>query len=328
MELKTLSLDGIDQALVPSVAVLIPCYNEAAAIASVIDDFRQALPGARIHVHDNNSTDGTADIAHQAGAIVTHEPNQGKGNVVRRMFADIEADIYLLVDGDGTYDAASATRLIETLRSGPYDMVNAARRHTETEAYRPAHVFGNRMLTGTVGMLFGRKTTDMLSGYKAFSRRFVKTFPALSRNFEIETELMIHALDLRLPIAEIEAPYGVRPDGSASKLSTFRDGFRILRLIGWFLRNEKPLAFFSVLATAFFFLSIGIATPVILEYFETGLVPRFPTAILAASIMLLSALSLFTGFILDTVTHGRREAKRLAYLKEPAPSKAYSNGQS
>lgn len=320
MEVRQISLDALERALSPSVAVLIPCYNEAAAIATVIANFRAALPHARIHVFDNNSSDATADIAREAGAFVTHEPNQGKGNVVRRMFADIDADIYVMVDGDGTYDAASAARLIETLQSGPYDMVNAARRHTETDAYRPAHVFGNRMLTGTVGMLFGRKTTDMLSGYKAFSRRFVKTFPALSRNFEIETELMIHALDLRLPIAEIEAPYGVRHEGSASKLNTFRDGFRILRLIGWFLRNEKPLAFFSALAGAFFLASVGVGIPVIVEFFQTGLVPRLPTAVLAASIMLLSALSLFTGFILDTVTHGRREAKRLAYLKEPAPA--------
>jgi len=326
MEMRRLSLDTVDLQTAPTIAVLIPCFNEAASIASVIADFREALPGAGIYVHDNNSSDGTAEIAREAGAIVTHEPNQGKGNVVRRMFSDIDADIYILVDGDGTYDAASAGRLVETLRSGPYDMVNAARRHTETDAYRPAHVFGNRMLTGTVGTLFGRKTTDMLSGYKAFSRRFVKTFPALSRNFEIETELMIHALDLRLPITEIEAPYGVRTEGSESKLSTFRDGFRILRLIGWFLRSEKPMTFFSALATVFFLLSIGIGVPVIADYFETGLVPRFPTAILAASIMLLSALSLFTGFILDTVTHGRREAKRLAYLAQQPPPAANRSG--
>lgn len=319
MELLPIPKAALERATSPSVAVLIPCYNEAATIAKVVEDFKAALPGARIYVHDNNSTDGTSEIAAKAGAIVRHEGNQGKGNVVRRMFADIEADLYIMVDGDGTYDAESASRILEMLRTGPFDMVNAARTHTESDAYRPAHVFGNRMLTGTVGMLFGKQTSDMLSGYKGFSRRFVKTFPALSRNFEIETELMIHALDLRLPIAEIEAPYGARPDGSESKLSTFRDGFRILRLIGWFLRNEKPLAFFSAVAAAFCLLSIGIATPVIIEFFETGLVPRLPTAVLAASIMLLSALSLFTGFILDTVTHGRREAKRLAYLKEPPP---------
>ena len=233
------------------VAVLIPCFNEAATIGKTVHAFRKAVPLARVYVFDNNSHDSTAEIAAAAGAIVRRETAQGKGNVVRRMFADIDADIYVIVDGDGTYDANAAPRLLKTLASGPYDMVNAARKHIAQEAYRPGHIFGNRVLTGLVGLFFGAKTTDLLSGYKAFSRRFVKTFPAMSTGFEIETELMIHALDLRLPFAEIEAPYDARPEGSTSKLSTLRDGLRILKLLGWLLKHEKPLLFFSSLAFLF-----------------------------------------------------------------------------
>lgn len=308
---------GIDG---PRVAVLLPCYNEAHAIAKVVADFRSALPGALIYVFDNNSKDDTAELAREAGAIVRREPRQGKGNVVRRMFADIDADVYVMADGDGTYDAGTAPRLVATLLDGPYDMVNVARRHIASEAYRPGHVFGNKMLTGLVGTFFGVGTTDMLSGYKAFSRRFVKTFPAMSRGFEIETELMIHTMELRLPVAEIEAPYDKRVEGSASKLNTFRDGFRILKLLGWLLKHEKPLAFFSVVAGALAMLSIGLAIPVLLEYLSSGLVPRLPTAVLSAVIMLCAIVSAFTGLILDTVTHSRRETKRLFYLRHEPPA--------
>jgi glycosyltransferase involved in cell wall biosynthesis len=301
------------------VAVLIPCYNEADTIRNAVRGFRESVPTARIYVFDNNSRDGTAEIAAGAGAIVRRETAQGKGNVVRRMFSDIDADIYVIVDGDGTYDAAAAPRLVETLLSGPYDMVNVARKHIAKEAYRPGHLLGNRLLTRLVGLFFGTKTTDMLSGYKAFSRRFVKSFPAMSKGFEIETELMIHALDLRLPVAEIQAPYHARPAGSISKLSTFRDGLRILKLLGWLLKHEKPLLFFSSLAGFLVVVSLSLGIPIVLEFLSTGLVPRLPTAVLAAAIMLSAVMSLFTGLILDTVTHSRREVKRLHYLRVQAP---------
>jgi glycosyltransferase involved in cell wall biosynthesis len=301
------------------VAVLIPCFNEAATIGKTVHAFRKVVPLARVYVFDNNSHDGTAEIAAGAGAIVRRETAQGKGNVIRRMFADIDADIYVIVDGDGTYDANAVPRLLKTLATGPYDMVNVARKHIGQEAYRTGHIFGNRVLTGLVALFFGAKTTDLLSGYKAFSRRFVKTFPAMSSGFETETELMIHALDLRLPFAEIEAPYCARPEGSTSKLSTLRDGLRILKLLGWLLKHEKPLLFFSTLAVLFLVLSFGLGIPIILEFFSTGLVPRLPTAVLAAAIMLSAVMSFFTGLILDTVTYSRREAKRLHYLRERAP---------
>lgn len=298
------------------IAVLIPCYNEALSIGRVVQEFKASLPTAIIYVYDNNSTDATLDVAGAAGAIVRREYEQGKGNVVRRMFADVEADIYIIVDGDGTYDATAAPRLVSVLASGPYDMVNVARKHTEQEAYRAGHVFGNQMLTGLVGFFFGSRTTDMLSGYKAFSRRFVKTFPAASQKFEIETELMIHCLDLRLPVAEIDAPYGIRPQGSFSKLSSVRDGLRIIRMLGLLLKHEKPLLVFSVLSLFLAILSVGLGTPVLIEYFETGLVPRLPTALLAAAIMLTAVMSFFSGLVLDTVSHSRRETKRLFYLLE------------
>lgn len=298
------------------IAVLIPCFNEAIGISSVVHGLRQSLPLADIYVYDNNSTDGTAEVAGKAGAIVRSELEQGKGNVVRRMFSDIEADIYVMVDGDGTYDASAAPRLVATLLDGPYDMVNVARRHVEKEAYRRGHMTGNWLLTGLVGLFFGTKTTDMLSGYKAFSRRFVKTFPASSRRFEIETEMMIHCLDLRLPMTEIEAPYGKRLEGSTSKLSTFRDGFRILRLLGWLLKHEKPLAFFLAVSALLAAISVALGTPVLLEFLDTGFVPRLPTALLATGIMLIAVMSFFTGLVLDTVTHSRREIKRLFYLSQ------------
>ncbi|URI10249.1 glycosyltransferase [Aquincola tertiaricarbonis] len=301
----------------PRVAVLIPCYNEEVAIAQVVKDFRAALPQAAIYVYDNNSKDRTSEVAREAGAIVRVERRQGKGNVVRRMFADIEADVYLLVDGDATYDAASGPKMVQTLLTEQFDMVVGCRTHTQTEAYRPGHVFGNAMLTGVVAKLFGRSFTDILSGYRAFSRRFVKSFPALSKGFETETELTVHALELRMPVTEINTPYGARPEGSASKLSTYRDGWRILRLILQLYKHERPLAYFSVLAALLALLSAGLATPVVLEYLRTGLVPRFPTAILSTGIMILAFLFFIAGVILETVTRGRQEIKRLLYLQMP-----------
>lgn len=297
-----------------SIAVLIPCFNEGLTIGTVVTQFRRVLPQAKIYVYDNNSTDNTVEAAKAAGAIVRHESAQGKGNVVRRMFGDIDSDLYLMVDGDGTYDANSAIRMLSLLEEGPYDMVNAARRHTEDIAYRPGHVFGNWVLTHLVSVLFGSKTTDMLSGYKAFSRRFVKSFQATSRSFEIETELMIHCLDLRLPTAEIIAPYYARIDGSTSKLSTFRDGFRILRLIGWLVKQEKPFLFFTSLSVLLAAVSLGLSVPIVENYYETGLVPRLPTAVLSASIMIVAVMCFFSGLILDSVTQSRREAKRFFYL--------------
>ncbi len=300
------------------VAVILPCYNEAAAIGDVVRAFRTALPHAVIYVYDNNSQDDTAHRAREAGALVRREARQGKGHVVRRMFADVEADIYILADGDGTYDAASAPAFVEKLLSEQLDMVVGSRLTTYAgEAFRRGHRFGNDLLTGFLGLCFGRTFTDILSGYRVFSRRFVKSFPALSAGFEIETELSVHALELRMPIAEVPTPYGARPAGTASKLRTYRDGFRILMMIVNLFKEERPLAFFSIIAGVLALSAVGVAYPVFLTYFETGLVPRFPTAILATGLMILACLSLTCGFVLDTVTHGRREMKRLAYLSIP-----------
>jgi glycosyltransferase involved in cell wall biosynthesis len=296
------------------IAVLVPCYNEEATIGSVVSDFKAALPDAKVFVYDNASTDDTAAMAREAGAIVRFESHQGKGNVVRRMFADVEADIYILVDGDDTYEAAAAPKLAVELVSNQLDMINARRVATSTEAYRHGHKFGNRLLTSLVALIFGNSFQDILSGYRVFSRRFVKSFPALAAGFEIETELTVHALELRMPVKEIATTYKERPEGSESKLKTYSDGFRILRTIVALVKEERPLQFFAALFIVLFFSSIGIATPVILEFLETGLVPRFPTAILATGLMILSFLSLACGLILDTVTIGRRESKRIAYL--------------
>jgi glycosyltransferase involved in cell wall biosynthesis len=296
------------------IAVLVPCYNEAAAIEQVIVGFRQALPQARILVFDNNSTDDTVAIAEKAGAETRHVLRQGKGNVVRRMFADVEADLYVMVDGDATYDAASAPKLIEKLLAEGLDMVVGARRANEVEAYRPGHRLGNRVLTEFVARVFGRAFNDILSGYRIFSRRFVKSFPALSIGFEIETELTIHALELRMPIAEVETPYYARPIGSASKLNTYRDGARILRMIVRLYQLQRPLAFFSWIAGALAMVAIILAIPVVITFIETGLVPRFPTAILSTGLMLLASLALTCGLVLDNVTRGRQEMKRLFYL--------------
>jgi len=297
------------------IAVLIPCHNEAHGIPKVVRDFRKALPTADIFVYDNLSTDDTADAAAAEGAIVGHEARPGKGNVVRRMFADVDADVYLLVDGDDTYDASSAPAMVQQLLADNLDMVVAARvPELEAEAYRPGHRFGNRLLTGVVSLLFRETLVDMLSGYRAFSRRFVKSFPALSAGFETETELTIHALALRMPIAEVASPYRDRAAGSESKLRTYRDGIRILVTILILFKEERPLISFSAVSAVLALLSLALGYPVLLEFLETGLVPRFPTAILATGVMILAFLSLTCGFILDTVTRGRREMRRLFYL--------------
>jgi glycosyltransferase involved in cell wall biosynthesis len=304
----------------PVIAVIIPCLNEEAAIGAVVRDFRAALPSATIYVYDNGSTDHTADSAREAGAVVRFEPLRGKGNVVRRMFADVEADVYVLVDGDDTYDASVAPALIERLVSGQLDMVNGARVTEVEAAYRPGHQFGNALLTGMVARIFGDRFKDILSGYRVLSRRFVKSFPALSTGFETETELTVHALELRMPVAEIETAYKERPAGSASKLRTFRDGFRILRTILILLKEERPLAFFTAAFAILAAVAIALAIPILVTYERTGLVPRFPTAILAMGTMLLAFLSLTCGLVLDTVSRGRRELKRVAYLQVPAPA--------
>jgi glycosyltransferase involved in cell wall biosynthesis len=311
----------------PRIAVLVPCFNEETAIDQVVGDFRAALPQATIYVYDNNSTDRTAEVARTAGAVVRRETHQGKGNVVRRMFADVDADLYVLVDGDATYDAKSAPAMIARLVEERLDMVVAARRHAEQAAYRPGHIIGNRMLTGFVATVFGQAFTDMLSGYRAFSRRFVKSFPVLSRGFEIETELTVHALELELAVAEIQAPYFARAEGSESKLSTWRDGIRILSTILKLYRSERPLAFFSSIGIALAAMSIGLAIPIVIHFIEYGTVPRLPSAILSTGMMLTAFVSIAAGLILDTVTRGRREVKLLAYLEQRAPGEGWDRRQ-
>jgi glycosyltransferase involved in cell wall biosynthesis len=302
------------------IAILVPCYNEEAAIGKVVADFRAVLPDAAIYVYDNNSTDRTVEAATQAGAIVRREHHQGKGRVVRRMFTDIEADVYVMVDGDATYDAPSAGRMIEKLVAERLDMVCAVRVDREEMAYRLGHRAGNRLLTGFVAHVFGQSFTDMLSGYRVFTRRFVKSFPILSGGFEIETELTVHALELELPVGEMPTPYYSRPQGSASKLSTWRDGYRILRTVFRLYRAERPLPLFTGLGISLAIVAIGIAIPIFVTYLEEGLVPRLPTAILSTGLMLLAFLSIACGLILDTVTRGRRELKLLAYLAQRAPA--------
>lgn len=303
----------------PSLAVLVPCYNEAVSIAGVVRDFRAALPRARIYVYDNNSTDGTAERAREAGAEVRAERLQGKGNVVRRMFADVEADVYVLVDGDGTYRAQDAARLVRMLIAERLDLVNGRRVTDSAAAYRRGHRLGNRMLTGLVRRIFGNRFADMLSGLKVFSRRYAKSFPCLSQGFEIETELTIHALELDMAVAEADVAYGERPSDSPSKLNTVQDGIRILRMIGRLVRIERPLAFFSCGFVLMAIVALLLAMPLAVTYLETGLVPRLPTAILATGLMLLAFLSLVCGLVLETVTRGRQEAKRMVYLSIPAP---------
>ena len=300
------------------IAVLLPCYNEEAAIGQTVAGFRTALPGARIYVYDNNSSDRTREVAAEAGAVVRTERMQGKGHVVRRMFADVEADIYVMADGDATYDAAAAPALVKRLTDEQLDMVVGSRKSEADEAYRRGHRFGNRLLTGILAQIFGRTFSDILSGYRVFSRRFVKSFPALSRGFEIETEISVHALELAMPVAEVETTYGARPEGSESKLSTYRDGWRIMRTIGHLFRIERPVLFYGSFGLALAFAAMVLATPLAVTYAETGLVPRFPTAILVTGMMVVAALSFMTGLILDTVVRGRREVRRLHYLSFPA----------
>ena len=301
------------------VAILIPCHNEEAAIGDVVRDFAAALPQSTIYVYDNNSTDRTCQLARDAGAVVRRESRQGKGHVVCRMFADVEADVYVLVDGDGTYDAASAPRMIELLRAEQLDMVTAVRVTSSRDAFRSGHRFGNRLLTSLVASLFENRFSDILSGYRIFSRRLVKSFPALVSGFEIETAVTVHALELQMPVAEVETPYKDRPEGSASKLRTYRDGFRILWTILRLLIEVRPLYFLGSLSFLFVLASLSLAYPIFTTYLVTGLVPRLPTAVLAASLMVLAFLCLTSGFILDMVTIGRRETKRLLYLTLPAP---------
>jgi glycosyltransferase involved in cell wall biosynthesis len=302
------------------IVVLVPCFNEELTVAKTVDDFRRALPSAAIYVYDNNSTDRTVDVAHAAGAIVRSETRQGKGNVVRRMFADIDADIYVLVDGDATYEAEAAPRMVSRAIEENLDFVNGARVSRSLEAYRRGHRFGNYVLTAMVRNIFGRQFTDMLSGYKVFSRRYVKSFPAMSRGFEIETELTVHALELRMPSAEEFTAYGERPSGSVSKLSTFRDGARILRLIFDLVRNERPLPFFGLVGAFLVLVAVALAVPLAETYFETGLVPRLPTAVLAIGMIITGFLSFLAGLILDVVATMRSEMKRLAYLSYPPGS--------
>lgn len=305
----------------PRIAVLVPCYNEEAAVATVVADFRNALPAAEIYVYDNNSRDRTASVARDAGAIVRSERRQGKGHVVRRMFADVEADIYVLVDGDATYDAPSAPLMIDKLVDEHLDMVVGLRIDQSQAAYRLGHRTGNHMLTGFLAWTFGRDFQDILSGYRVFSRRFVKSFPVLSDGFEIETELAVYALELSLPVAELETPYYARPEGSFSKLNTWRDGFRILGTMLKLYRAEKPLRFFGAIGILLAAASVLLSIPIVITFIETGLVPRFPTAILSTGLMIVAMLSVSSGLVLDTVTRGRREMKMLAYLSQPAPKR-------
>ncbi len=304
----------------PKVAVILPCYNEEAAIAQTVAGFRAALPDAAIYVYDNNSADRTVEVARAAGAVVRTERMQGKGNVVRRMFADVDAEIYVMADGDATYDATAAPAMIAKMLGEGLDMVVGTRIHEAADAYRRGHVLGNRAMTGLLARLFGRSFTDIFSGYRVFSRRFVKSFPVLSAGFEIETEISVHALELKMPVGEVETRYLARPEGSASKLSTYRDGARIARTILTLYRIEKPILFFGIVALALSALAVMLAVPLVMTYMETGLVPRFPTAILATGLVILAALSSFAGLILDTVVRGRREMRRLAYLAQPSPA--------
>ena len=299
------------------IAVILPCYNEAAAIGDVVRDFRRALPDAAIYVYDNNSTDDTVAVAEAAGAEVRHEPMQGKGNVVRRAFSDVEADVYVMADGDGTYDASRARELVDMLLDRQLDMVVGVRLDDSPDAYRRGHRLGNRMFNKAIAWLFGDRFSDIFSGYRVFSRRFVKSFPALSSGFEIETELTVHAIQLLMPVAEAPTMYSDRVEGSQSKLRTYRDGFRILFAIGRFIQRFRPLLFYGVIAIAFATLSIGLGYPVVIDYFETGLVPRLPTAVLSTGIMLMAALSLAIALILNANRRSQLEMKRLKYLEYP-----------
>jgi glycosyltransferase involved in cell wall biosynthesis len=320
--MPTSGLLPTQQVAVPRIAVLMPCYNEEVAVPRVVAAFRAALPQATIYVYDNNSKDRTTEMARAAGAVVRGESLQGKGHVVRRMFADIEADAYVLVDGDDTYDAAAAPAMLRLLFEERLDMVTGVRVTPEAvaaAAYRPGHQFGNAVLTGMVRRVFGDRISDMLSGYRVFSRRFVKSFPALASGFETETEFTVHALELKLPVGEVRSAYKERPVGSTSKLNTYRDGFRILRTILTLVQRERPLMFFSIAGAVLLLLALGLAVPLVQTFLATGLVPRLPTAVLSTGLVMMSFLAFVCGLILDTVTRGRQEAKRIAYLAVPGP---------
>jgi len=301
----------------PRIAVLLPCYNEEAAIAATIAGFKQALPTAIIYVYDNNSSDRTREIAAEAGAVVRSERQQGKGHVVRRMFADVDADVYVIADGDLTYDSKAAPEMVDLLIMEQLDMVVGTRRHEEKEAFRGGHVIGNRLFTGLLAGLFGRSFTDIFTGYRVFSRRFVKSFPVLSSGFEIETEISVHALELRMPVGEVETAYAARPEGSHSKLSTYSDGWRILKTIVTLYRIERPVLFYGSIGALLLLAAILLSIPLVITYVHTGLVPRVPTAILVTGMVVVAVLCFFAGLILDTVTRGRREIRRLAYLALP-----------
>jgi len=303
----------------PRIAVLLPCYNEEAAIGETVAGFRAALPAATVYVYDNNSRDRTCELAAAAGAIVRTERQQGKGNVVRRMFADVDAEVYLMADGDLTYDPTAAPAMVDQLLAEQLDMVVGTRKHEEKDAYRGGHVLGNRLFTGILSGLFGRSFSDIFSGYRVFSRRFVKSFPVLSSGFEIETEISVHALELKMPVGEVETAYAARPEGSESKLSTFSDGWRILKTIVTLYRIERPMLYFGIAGGLFLIMALILAVPLILTYIDTGLVPRVPTAILVTGMTIVAVLCFFAGLILDTVTRGRREMRRLAYLAFSAP---------
>ncbi|WP_373819005.1 glycosyltransferase family 2 protein [Glaesserella sp.] len=297
------------------IAVLIPCYNEAITIAQVVSDFKRYLPDATIYVYDNNSLDNTYEIASSLeGVVVGRETEQGKGAVVRRMFRDINADYYIMVDGDSTYDASIAPKMLNLAIKNQLDLVNGVRIKTAQNAYRSGHEFGNKMLTGTVRQIFGDRVQDMLSGYKVFSKRFVKSFPIFEQGFGIETELTIHALELDMPVGHVEGNYGGRPEGSVSKLNTYKDGIKILSLIVRLFKHERPFTLFGAIAAILFLISMLFMLPVFTEYFETGLVPKLPSLLVGVSILLSSIISFFTGVVLNTVSKGRRESKLLFYL--------------
>ena len=302
----------------PRIAVLIPCYNESSAIAGVVADFKATLPTAEIYVYDNNSSDDTVAVAREAGALIGVEHYQGKGHVVRRMFADIDAGVHVLVDGDGTYDAASAPKMVELLQRNRLDMVVGSRQHRQAAAYRSGHVWGNRMLTWLLGTLFGRREiSDILSGYRVFSHRFVKSFPALATGFETETELTVHALELHMPVDELVTPYGARMEGSTSKLNTYRDGLRILLIMLRLFEKERPLVFYGIAFAACWILAFILGVPLVVTYLDSGLVPRIPTASIVVGLIMLGFVSLVAGLITDSVALGRRETKRLFYLSVP-----------
>ncbi|MBL8585012.1 MAG: glycosyltransferase [Rhizobiaceae bacterium] len=301
-----------------SIAVLLPCYNEEPTVADVVRRFRAVLPAATVYVYDNNSRDQTAQRAREAGAVVVREPRQGKGNVVRRMFADIEADIYLMADGDGTYAPEDAPQLIDTLLAERADMVVGTRRGVTDDAGRAGHALGNRLFNSLYKRLFGRDFTDIFSGYRVFTRRFVKSFPAVSGGFEIETEMSVHASQLKLPVSEVVLDYGRRPEGSTSKLSTFSDGARILKMFARLMKETQPVRFFGAFSILFMIVGLLLAAPVLIEYLETGIVRRMPTWILALAFALLSILMAVAGVILDSVARGRAEQKRIFYLSIPA----------